>query len=218
MLNPQMASRHIRYPGACRCGSNVTIAAITTWVQNGMPEGDPAELPTPLVFNDAVGWSLGEPDLVLRTQEFLVKSDAPDWWGDIKSVPTGLTEDRYVASVEIREVNNVKESGSRDRATVGGLYVFHHMVWRTRVLDSNDRGVGWPVHEVGRNPDIFDVDAGRLLKAGSSIVSNSTHVHSNGHDTRAHLEIGFRFHPKGYEPTSCTGQPTPRSKSGRSTT
>ena len=76
------------------------------------------------------------------------------------------------------------------------------MVWRTRVLDdSDDRGVGWPVHEVGRNPDIFDVEAGRLLKAGSSIVSNSTHLHSNGHDTRAHLEFGFRFHPKDYEPT-----------------
>ncbi len=182
--------------------SDEDIAAIATWVQNGMPEGDPAELPPPLVFNDAVGWSLGEPDLIVRSQEFLVKSDATDWWGDIKSIPTGLTEDRYVASVEIREINNVKESGDRGRTTVGGLYVFHHMVWSTRVLDdSNDRGVAWPVHEVGRNPDIFDVEAGRLLKAGSSIVSNSTHLHSNGKDTRAHLEIGFRFHPKDYEPT-----------------
>ena len=26
------------------------------------------------------------------------------------------------------------------------------------------------------------------------------HLHSNGRDTKAHLEIGFKFHPKGYEP------------------
>jgi hypothetical protein len=60
--------------------------------------------------------------------------------------------------------------------------------------------VGWPVHEVGRNPDIFDPDAGRLLKAGSKIVSESVHLHSNGVDTRGKLQIGFRFHPKDYKP------------------
>jgi hypothetical protein len=27
------------------------------------------------------------------------------------------------------------------------------------------------------------------------------HLHSNGRDTKGHLEIGFKFHPKGYEPT-----------------
>ena len=36
-----------------------------------------------------------------------MKGDAPDWWGEIPSVPTGLTEDRYVAALEIKEVNDV---------------------------------------------------------------------------------------------------------------
>ncbi len=182
--------------------SDGQIAAIATWVRSGMPEGDPADMPPPLEFNVDGAWTLGEPDLIVSTEEFLVGKDAPDWWGDIKSVPTGLTEDRYVASVEIREINDVKGSAGSDRETVGGLYVFHHMVWSTRVLDDPDQPVvGWPVHEVGRNGDIFDNDAGPLLKAGSSIVSNSTHVHSNGRDTKAHLEIGFRFQPPDYEPT-----------------
>ena len=56
------------------------------------------------------------------------------------------------------------------------------------------------MHEVGRNADIFDVDGGRLLKAGTFLVSDSVHMHSNGKDTTAHLEVGFRFHPVGYEP------------------
>ena len=57
-----------------------------------------------------------------------------------------------------------------------------------------------PTHEVGRNEDVFDLDAGRLLYAGSEINSTSLHLHANGRDTRAHLEIAFEFHPKGYEP------------------
>ena len=56
------------------------------------------------------------------------------------------------------------------------------------------------MHEVGRNADFFDPKSARLLKAGSSIVSDSVHLHSNGRDTTAHLEIGFKFMPKGYKP------------------
>jgi len=32
-------------------------------------------------------------------------------------------------------------------------------------------------------------------------VSNSVHIHSNGRDTKAHLEIGFKLLPKDYKPT-----------------
>ena len=61
--------------------------------------------------------------------------DAPDWWGEIPSMPTGLTEDRYVAALEIKEVNDVDSHAGSGRATVGGRFVFHHMIWRTQVLD-----------------------------------------------------------------------------------
>ena len=170
-------------------------------------------MPPPLEFDDDIVWTAGEPDLIVRLPDVLVEGDAPDWWGEIESVPTGLTEDRYVKSVEIREVNDVPSTRTgtehEGRHTVGGRFVVHHMIWSTRVLEGREAGVGaerastdvgWPVHEVGREPDIFDEDAGRLLRAGSSVVSNSVHLHSNGRDTRAHLEIGFRFHPPDYEP------------------
>ncbi|GIT64170.1 MAG: hypothetical protein Ct9H300mP22_5700 [Gammaproteobacteria bacterium] len=57
-----------------------------------------------------------------------------------------------------------------------------------------------PGHEVGRNADIFDDNTGRLLEAGSAIVSDSIHLHSNGRDTTGHLEIGFIFHDRDFEP------------------
>jgi hypothetical protein len=53
---------------------------------------------------------------------------------------------------------------------------------------------------VGRNSDIFDPEAGRLLQAGSKLVFPSAHLHSNGTPTKAHVEYGFKFHPKGYQP------------------
>ncbi len=122
-----------------------------------------------------------------------------------------LTEDRYVKSVEIREVNNFSnESG---RQTVGQRYVWHHLIWATAPVDETgdpidasvtDGAVGWPVHEVGRNADIFDENAGRLLKAGSSIVYQSAHLHAGGLDVKSKLLFGFRFHPVGYKPARRT--------------
>lgn len=181
------------------------LAAISAWARSGTPEGDVADAPESLVFSDDLKWTAGQPDLIVNTNSVTKLAGTPDWWGEIDRVPTGLTEDRYVKSVEIVEVNDVDANAGTGRDTVGGRFIFHHMIWSTAELDENGERVegsttGWPVHEVGRNPDIFDQDGGRLLRAGTSIVSDSVHMHSNGKDTTGHLEIGFRFHPVGYEP------------------
>src|SRR5499427_9371519 len=196
--------------------SDEEIAKIASWVDAGAPRGNPADMPPPRKWADNSAWNIGMPDLILKSKELVVKGDAPDWWGEIPSIPTGLTEDRYVAAVEIKEVNDVESSAAKgNRATVGGRFVFHHMIWRTQVIDpaqadvipespsilADEESVNWPVHEVGRNADFFDPKSARLLKAGSSIVSDSIHLHSNGRDTHAHLEIGFKLMPKDYKPT-----------------
>ena len=184
--------------------NDAEIQAISTWARSGTPKGDVSDAPEPLVFDDSVKWTLGEPDVIVRTTDFYKEAGTPDWWGELPRVPIDLDEDRYVASVEIVEVNDVPNAGT-GRETVGGRYIFHHMIWRTEVHDENgdpieDQSTGWPVHEVGRNPDIFDPEGGRLLRANSVFATDSVHMHSNGRDTTGHLEIGFRFHPVGYEP------------------
>lgn len=185
--------------------SDEEIAAISTWARAGTPVGDPADAPAPLAFDDSVKWTAGQPDLIVSTNPVTKLAGTPDWWGEIDRILIPLEEDRYVKSVEIVEVNDVNNSQGTGRDTVGGRYIFHHMIWSTAQLDENGERVeatstGWPVHEVGRNPDIFDPDGGRLLRANSYVVSDSVHMHSNGKDTTGHLEIGFRLHPKGYEP------------------
>ena len=185
--------------------SDEEIADISTWARSGAPKGNAANAPQALVFDDSLNWTAGDPDLVVKTNDVTKLAGTADWWGEIDRVPVGLEEDRYVKSVEIVEVNDVNNQAGTGRDTVGGRYIFHHMIWSTAELDEEgnrieDSVTGWPVHEVGRNADIFDPEGGRLLRAGTYVYSDSVHMHSNGKDTTGHLEIGFRFHPVGYEP------------------
>jgi hypothetical protein len=157
-------------------------------------------MPPPRSFPDASKWQLGEPDLIVSSPIVEMAESAPDWWGPIGRVPTGLTEDRYVASVEMREVNDLM--GKVERQTIGALYIVHHLHSGLEYPDKTTT-VRLPTHEVGRNADVYDPEAGVLMKAGSTLdfTVGSVHLHSNGKRTKAHIEYGFRFHPKGYQPS-----------------
>jgi mono/diheme cytochrome c family protein len=177
------------------------IAKIAAWADNGAPQGNPADMPPPLTFVDNKAWRIGTPDLIVVSPSVEMKAVAPDWFGAIGTSPTGLTEDRYVAAVEVKEVNDLQGKTGRS-STVGGLYLFHHAAYAALTPGVGGGGVQqFPVHEVGRNADVFDAEAGRLLAADSLLTFNSVHLHANGLDAKAHLEVGFKFHPRGYKPT-----------------
>lgn len=181
--------------------SDAEIARIARWVDAGAPRGNPADMPPARVFADnadSTSWQIGTPDLIVTSAAVEMKAISPDYWGALAAVPTGLTEDRYVAAMEIKEVNDSKNKPGR--ATVGGLFVFHHALISVNGPDGRPTGGAWPVHEVGRNADIFDTRAGKLLRAGSTISFPSVHLHANGKETSAYLQIGLKFHPAGYKP------------------
>ena len=188
--------------------SDEEVAKIAKWADTGAPRGDIKDMPVAKTFQDGASWHAGEPDLIVESPEITVKANTPDWWGEFEPTKIPLTEDRYVASVEIREVNNfAKDAAGRD--TVGQRYVWHHLIWATAEFNGtgdpvdasiSEGAVGWPVHEVGRNADVFEPNAGRLLKANSSIIYQSAHLHAGGADVKSKLLFGFRFHPKGYKP------------------
>ena len=88
--------------------------------------------------------------------------------------------------------------------TVGGRYGFHHMTYSSIVpsergadaaTTAEEGGTSWPIHEVGRNPDIFPPEAGRLLQKNSSLALSAYHWNSNGRETKANLEFGFVCQP-----------------------
>src|SRR5438874_18523 len=83
------------------------IETIVNWVNAGAPKGDPKDMPAPRVWKDESGWSMankyGAPDLVVKSPEYTMPPVAQDaWWRP--SVPTGLTEPRWVRAIEIRPV------------------------------------------------------------------------------------------------------------------
>jgi hypothetical protein len=180
--------------------SQEQIAKIAAWVDAGAPVGNPADMPPARTFSDAAEWQIGKPDIIVSTSQVEMKATSPDWWGPIGEAPTGLAEDRYVAAVEYKEVSDFQ--GKSDRQTVGGKFIFHHLGVRALAPgESDDAAQSFPTHEVGRNADIFEPGQGRLMKAGSKLVFTSTHLHANGRAAKAHVDVGFKFHPKGYTPS-----------------
>jgi hypothetical protein len=193
--------------------SDDEIALIGKWADSGAPQGNPADMPPPRVFANAAEWNLGKPDVIIKSPSTLVKGTAPDWWGNPwDAQPIGLTEDRYIASVEYKEVIDSRGAVSGPQ---GSLYVIHHATAgiggplgsadaATGGGDAEaDGGSGLPIHEVGRNGDLFPDDAGRLVKANGTIVWGNVHLHPSGvkgDDRMVHIEVGLRLHPKGYKP------------------
>jgi hypothetical protein len=179
------------------------IAKIASWADNGAPQGNLADLPPARVFADGNAWTIGTPDLIVKTPAVSMKAVSPDWWGNAGFADTGLAEDRYVAAVEVKEVNDAMGKASASN-TVGGLFIFHHGVMSVEAPGARTAngglGGGWPIHEVGRNADVFNPEAGKLLRAGSRVGFPNVHMHANGRDTTGHLEIAFKFHPVGYQP------------------
>jgi hypothetical protein len=181
--------------------SKKEIAMIAEWVDNGAPQGNPADMPSPLVFTAADKWNIGDPDLILDTPAVTMKANAPDWWGALPPTPTGLTEDRYVSAVEFKEISSLAGGAGR-------RFIFHHAI-HALVDDKGAQlaNIGGP-HEVGRNAEYFDPEGGRLIKAGAQLVFPSIHMHSNSEDTTAHLRVAYKFYPKGYQPKRRVGQLT----------
>ena len=192
------------------------IATIARWVDSGAPQGNPADMPPPRTFADNSLWFLGKPDLIVASPPVLVKGIGPDWWGDFGETPSvqAITEDRYAASAEYKETSDLSKlrnaPGFKAAASTGSqgkvaLVVFHHAgtaVSRPGEPLESAAGGGLSLHEVGRNGDIFHPDAGKLVPAKAVFAWNA-HIHSPGipgADREAVLNVGLKFHPRGYTP------------------
>ena len=193
--------------------SDEEIARITKWVDAGAPRGNPADMPPPLRFADGAEWSFGKPDLVVSSQVVTVKPVAPDLQADIDPVKVGLTEDRYIKAVQVREIRlsdrAVEGTPTGPRAALN-ISVLHHATMSSRTeIDAESEDPDNPagrlsggfnlVHELGQNATIYPDELGVLLPA-NSYLSMRVHTHATGKETQVRLDIGFKLHPKGYKP------------------
>ena len=196
--------------------SDREIALIAGWVAGGAPRGNPADLPPPIDW-PADGWNYGTPDLVVPSPEGTIAAEAADWFGEWGETPTGLSVDRYIKAIEVKEVRTWEDTSAAvdaDGRAALGLFVVHHAVIGADRLENtlapldcgnettcaNDDRQFWLVHELGQNATIYPDEVGVTLPADSVITFNSMHLHSIGREVRARLDVGFTFHPAGYEP------------------
>ena len=79
---------------------------LLSWIDQGCPEGNKADLPEPTKYT--LGWNIGEPDLVMMmNEEVTVPAQSPRGGIPYKRVKVGkpFTEERWVRAAEVRPDN-----------------------------------------------------------------------------------------------------------------
>ncbi len=198
------------------------IKALADWADGGAPAGDLNDAPKPRDFPRS--WQLGEPDLILTPQDdFLLGPSGRDVFR-CYVMPTKLTEDKYVAAVELRPgnprvVHHVLLFG--DNAGAGRRLEkdAQEKEKNNPVLDKHtaqpskyDRGPGYsrmmgtgffplinlPGWAPGMKPHIFPEGVGVLLPKNADVVMQ-VHYHRNGRAERDRTRLGLYFAKKKVE-------------------
>ena len=179
--------------------SKKEVDTIVAWVDAGAPEGDAHDAPPPRQFVE--GWAMGKPDLILEMPNTY---DVPskgviDYQYVI--IPSGLKEDRWVLSSEIRPgdksvmhhvITSIREPGSgwmRDRQP--GVVFLPPRGVRGKPEDRLVGGLSGYAPGMVVPPGDFP-QRGTLLKAGSDIVFQ-LHYTPNGKATTDRTKIGIIF-------------------------
>jgi tetratricopeptide (TPR) repeat protein len=181
--------------------SDAEIDRIEKWVEQGVIEGDAADLPPQPKFVE--GWSLGTPDLILTaTKPLTLPPQGTDtYWNFIFPVP--IQETKWVKAVEIRPGDK--------------RFVHHANILVDRAGASRQResepGAGFGGMEIRIESQVFDPDSHLLfwkpgsvpavepegmalrLDKGADLILN-THLQPSGKTEVIQPSIGLYFTPQ----------------------
>ena len=186
--------------------SDSQINLIARWVDAGAPEGEPEDLPEPLVFNEE--WALGEPDLVLDTPSF-----APDPHGDDEyrcfsvELPSDIITPRHITKVEVQPGNPQivhhlilfgdpkGESTALTAASTDGKPGYECFGSAKIGFDGFNPAAdsyilgGWAP---GQRPQTLPAGSGYMIRPGSRIAIQ-LHYHPDGTEQADSTRIGLHF-------------------------
>ena len=193
--------------------SQQDIDTLAAWVDGGAPAGDPKDAPPPRRFTE--GWQLGTPDLVLTADaDFIVGPTGSDQFRCFV-LPTHLSEDKYVAAVEVRPSNprivhhtlqyvdttgtgrsletaaQSKEKGRGDTHEAGNILDSGPGYTNVMGVGFRPQGGmgGWAPGQMARYlPD----NAGYFLPKGADVVMQ-VHYHRNGRIEKDRTQLGLYF-------------------------
>ena len=180
------------------------IDTLATWADAGTPAGDPKDAPPPRVFTE--GWTIGTPDLIFQMPEpYEIPSSGTIEYTYV-IVPTGLTEDRWMSSAEVRPGNRavvhhanvyVREPGSQWLRDYPARRLFVPSERGDRFGLGGASSAGATLREQmiagyipGRPAKQVPAGYGMLIPAGSDLVFQ-LHYTTNGKAVRDQTTIGF---------------------------
>lgn len=140
------------------------IDIIVTWAQTGAKRGNPTDAPAPKEFASAEGWTLGNPDVVIKMPEpYWIGDDVEDVQPSFDVILTEeqLPEDRWINWIEFRP-----DSG-----------IVHHGGARAQTIDADGNAVIDAVGggkiigtALGDGPDQWPEGYGKLIRKGSKLT------------------------------------------------
>ena len=199
-IDPAVGIQH--YKGD-RSLTQKELDTIVAWAGGGAPQGNPADMPPAVKWDDGNGWNFAkqlgktEPDLIVRSPKYTQKAVAMDAWYK-PVVETGLTEPRWVRAIEMRP------------STIKGRKITHHALAflmqddkEVQALIGNsdaDSGAGlfmeWAVNKQG---EMMRENTGKLMLPGSKIRWD-IHYSAGGEDITDDVQLGIYFYDKGVTP------------------
>jgi len=167
--------------------TDAEVDTIVKWVDDGAPQGNPADMPPPRKFADLDVWNIGKPDVIIQMPKpYILKAHGPDEFADVLVDP-GFKQDMYVTAIETRPIETA------------GYKVIHHAT--SNMIEDEDDPTGLFLNEyaIGKAADVYPPDSGRLIKAGSKINFN-LHMTPDGEETPVRVQLGLKVLPKGVLP------------------
>ncbi len=186
--------------------SEPEMELIAKWVDAGAPEGDPADLPEPLVFDP--DWALGQPDLVLEAPAYVPDPNGTDDYRCFSvALPDDITTPKSITKVEVRPGNRQivhhvllfgdprGESLRHEQATTDGKPGYDCFGSAEISLDGFILGVesyllgGWAP---GVRPATLPEGSGLYVRPGSRFAIQ-VHYHPDGMSQADSTRIGVHF-------------------------
>ena len=182
------------------------IQLLDKWIDLDMPAGDLSQLDIPVYKS---GWSLGEPDAVLKMNgRFQVPADGPDLYRSFL-IPASFTEDKWVKAVELRPkargalhhalffVDTTGEAKRKDgqdgKAGLSGMRFLRTGQNRQNARSGSAIGIsGLGGYVPGTTPNKLPQDLAMYLPAGGDIVMQ-THFHPSGKVEWEEAELALYF-------------------------
>jgi hypothetical protein len=154
--------------------SQKEVDTIVSWVDQGTPEGNPADLPPAPKFTE--GWNIGKPDAVFYLpEEFSVPASGVVPYKYF-TVPTNFKEDVWIQAAEIRP-------GSR-------TVVHHVIVFVQKQGEPQKLLVGYAP---GEQPAIMAEGLGKRIPAGANLLFQ-VHYTPTGTEAKDRSYVGLIFH------------------------